>query len=35
VQNLAEKGRVTNPDGTAFGAAGFIVDCPIVSMDGG
>jgi hypothetical protein len=31
VEELAEKGRVTAPDGTAFGASGFIVDCPIVS----
>jgi len=33
VQGLASHGQVTNPDGTAFGPAGFIVDCPIVSSD--
>ena len=33
VQGLASHGQVTNPDGTAFGPAGFIVDCPIVSSE--
>jgi hypothetical protein len=31
VEKLAEQGTVTGPGGTAFGASGFIVDCPIVS----
>jgi hypothetical protein len=31
VEELAEKGHVTAPDGTPFAASGFIVDCPIVS----
>jgi len=33
VTNLAQKGLVTAPDGSAFGPAGFIVNCPIVSSD--
>ena len=33
-QNLANKGRVSNLDGTRFTAAGFIVDYSIVSMGG-
>jgi hypothetical protein len=33
VQNLAEQGVVTGPGGGAFGASGFIVNCPIVSSD--
>jgi hypothetical protein len=32
VQNLADQGLITAPDGSAFAASGFIVDCPIVSM---
>jgi hypothetical protein len=32
VQNLAQAGLVTAPNGAAFGASGFIVNCPIVSM---
>ena len=32
VEDLAEKGAITAPDGGAFGASGFIVDCPIVSQ---
>jgi hypothetical protein len=31
VEDLAEDGAVTAPDGGPFGASGFIVDCPIVS----
>lgn len=34
VRNLANKDRVSNPDGTRFTAAGFIVDYSIVSMGG-
>ncbi len=33
VKNLAQKGLVTAPDGSAFGPAGFIVNCPIVSSE--
>ncbi|MCK7497440.1 MAG: hypothetical protein MZW92_46595 [Comamonadaceae bacterium] len=33
VTNLAQKGLVTAPDGSAFGPARFIVNCPIVSSD--
>ena len=33
VLGLASHGQVTGPDGGAFGPAGFIVDCPIVSSD--
>ena len=29
---LVDHGRITGPGGGAFGAAGFIVDCPIVSL---
>lgn len=32
VQNLAEHGQITSFGGGAFGPAGFIVLCPIVSM---
>jgi hypothetical protein len=32
ILNLVEHGLVTGPGGAAFGPAGFIVDCPIVSM---
>jgi hypothetical protein len=31
VEDLAEKGHITAPDGGPFRASGFIVDCPIVS----
>ena len=31
--NLVDKLVVTGPGGTPFAAAGFIVDCPIVSRD--
>jgi hypothetical protein len=31
VEELAEQGHITAPDGTPFKASGFIVDCPIVS----
>jgi hypothetical protein len=31
VEDLAEDGAVTAPDGGPFGPSGFIVDCPIVS----
>jgi hypothetical protein len=34
VADLAKKGLVTGPGGAAFGPAGFIVDCPIISQDG-
>jgi hypothetical protein len=34
VEKLAEDGLVTAPGGGAFGPAGFIVDCPIVSSAG-
>ena len=33
VMNLAEHGLITAPGGSAFGASGFIVNCPIVSSD--
>lgn len=33
VIDLADKGIVTGPGGVPFAAAGFIVDCPIVSRD--
>jgi hypothetical protein len=33
VLNLASDGLVTAPDGSAFAASGFIVDCPLVSSD--
>jgi hypothetical protein len=33
IRGLAEKGIVTSPGGAPFGPAGFIVDCPIVSME--
>jgi len=32
VQNLAQQGSVTAPDGSPFRASGFIVNCPIVSL---
>ena len=32
VQNLADRGQVTAPDGTAFAASNFIVVCPIISQ---
>ena len=32
VQNLADHGLITAPGGAPFGPAGFIVNCPIVSM---
>src|SRR6266849_8514655 len=32
VQNLAQQGTVTAPDGSPFRASGFIVNCPIVSL---
>ena len=32
VEDLAEKGAITAPDGSPFAASGFIVDCPIVSQ---
>ena len=31
IKNLAQKGTVTSPGGAAFGPAGFIVTCPIIS----
>jgi hypothetical protein len=33
VLGLASHGLVTAPDGGPFGASGFIVDCPIISME--
>ncbi len=33
ILNLAQHGLVTGPGGAAFGPAGFIVNCPIVSRD--
>jgi hypothetical protein len=33
VLNLAQKGIVTGPGGTPFGAAGVVVNCPIVSRE--
>lgn len=33
LRNLAQKGLVTAPDGSPWGASGFIVNCPIVSQD--
>ncbi len=33
VENLAEHGTVTGPGGAPWGAANFVVDCPIVSRD--
>jgi hypothetical protein len=32
VENLAQQGTVTAPDGSPFAASGFIVNCPIVSL---
>jgi len=34
IEGLAEHGRITAPDGSGFGASGFIVNCPIVSIRG-
>lgn len=33
VEGLADHGLVTAPDGTRFAASGFIVNCPIISME--
>ena len=33
ILGLAQHGLVTAPDGSAFGASGFIVDCPIISSE--
>ena len=33
VENLAQHGLITGPGGAPFGAANFVVDCPIVSRD--
>jgi hypothetical protein len=33
ILGLSSHGQVTAPDGTAFGASGFIVNCPIISSD--
>lgn len=33
VENLADQGLVTGPGGAPFGAANFVVNCPIVSRD--
>lgn len=32
IENLAQQGQVTAPDGSPFTASGFIVNCPIVSL---
>jgi hypothetical protein len=32
VQNLADQGLITAPDGSPFAASGFIVNCPIISL---
>lgn len=32
IENLGKDGVVTSPDGTSFAPAGFIVNCPIVSL---
>lgn len=32
VQGLVDKGMVTGPGGAKFGAAGFVVNCPIISQ---
>jgi hypothetical protein len=34
IRGLAEHGQIAAPDGSAFGASGFIVNCPIVSVLG-
>jgi hypothetical protein len=34
VADLAKQGLITGPGGAAFGPAGFIVDCPIISQAG-
>ena len=31
VEDLAEDGEITAPDGTAWGATGFIVNCPVIA----
>ena len=31
ILGLAQQGQITNPDGTPFSAAGFIVNCPVIS----
>jgi hypothetical protein len=31
VEDLAEDGKITAPDGSSFGATGFIVNCPILA----
>jgi hypothetical protein len=33
ISNLATAGTVTAPDGKAWGASGFIVNCPVISID--
>ena len=33
VTNLAQKGVITGPGGAPFAAAGFVVNCPIISRD--
>jgi hypothetical protein len=32
VGGLADHGQITAPDGSAFGASGFVVNCPIISQ---
>jgi hypothetical protein len=33
IENLASKHVISGPDGARFGAANFVVDCPIISRD--
>ena len=32
VEDLAQEGRVTGPDGATWGASGPVVDCPILAL---
>lgn len=32
IEGLVDKGLITGPDGARFGASGFIVNCPVVSL---
>jgi hypothetical protein len=34
IEDFGEEGAITSPGGSAFGAAGFVVNCPIVSRAG-
>ena len=33
VSHLAQQGRITAPDGSSWGPTGFIVNCPVISLD--